>query len=161
MKKIIFKLILAGVLLLTVVGIIIYMNSQYKHLNSSKEVTNNTVAPVHKADDLVDRSMLIQITEQTSKNTKQYHINLSEDGVLFKYTDSNINSKDIYERYEILAEKQLSQEQKKSLEKKISELKEQEDIDSEKSYTILYAGEEKDVNLTELNNVLAEYGITF
>lgn len=161
MKKIVFKLILAGVLLLTVIVIIIYMNSQYKQLNSSKEVTNNTVVPVHKADDLVDRSMLIQITEKNRNNTKEYHINLSEDGVLFKYIDSNINSKDIYDRYEILAEKQLSQEQKKSLEKKISELKDKEDIDSEKSYTILYAGEEKNVDMTELNNALAEYGITF
>lgn len=161
MKKIVLKLILAGFLLLTVSGIIIYMNSQYKQLNSSKEVANNTVVPVHKADDLVDRSMLIQITEQNRKNTNKHHINLSEDGVLFKYLDSNINSKDIYDRYEILAEKQLSQEQKKSLEKKISELKELKDEDSEKLYTILYAGEEKNVDMTELNNALAEYGITF
>lgn len=161
MKKTVLKLILAAFLLLTVSGIIIYMNSQYKQLNSSKEVVNNTVVPVHKADDLVDRSMLIQITEQNINNAKEYHINLSEDGVLFKYMDSNINSKDIYDRYEILAEKQLSLEQKKSLEKKISELKDKEDIDSEKLYTILYAGEEKNVDMTELNNALAEYGITF
>lgn len=161
MKKTVLKLILAAFLLLTVSGIIIYLNSQYKQSNSSKEVVNNTVVPVHKADDLVDRSMLIQITEQNSKNTNEYHINLSEDGVLFKYIDSNTNSKDIYDRYEILSEKQLSQEQKKSLEKKISELKEENDIESDESYTILYAGEEKIVDITELNNVLAEYGITF
>lgn len=161
MKKIVLKLILAAFLLLTVSGIIIYMNSQYKQSNSSKEVVNNTVVPVHKADDLVDRSMLIQIKKQNTKNTNEYHINLSEDGVLFKYIDSNTNSKDIYDRYEILSEKQLSQEQKKSLEKKISELKEENDIESDESYTILYAGEEKIVDITELNNVLAEYGITF
>lgn len=161
MKKIILKLILAVILLMVVVCIIIFINSEYKpNISEEAKVTNQTT-PIDKADELIDRNMLVQITEKKKNENNTYNINLSDDGVLFKYLDTNRKTENIYDRYTIIAEKQLTYVEKKSLEQKISELESKENSNSEKIYTIIYAGEEKNVDIIQLNKVLIQYGINF
>lgn len=161
MKKIILKLTLAVILLMVVIGIIIFINSQYKQNISEESKVTNETKPIDKPDELIDRNMLVQITEKKKNETSTYNINLSDDGVLFKYLDTNKKTENIYDRYTIIAEKQLTYVEKKSLEQKINELESKESSNSEKIYTIIYAGEEKNVDIIELNKVLNQYGINF
>ncbi|MNT49560.1 hypothetical protein D3C72_1864220 [compost metagenome] len=117
---------------------------------------------MHQADDLIERSYIFQIAKKDKTDEKDYYINLTEDGVLFKYFDSNKKEKYIYDRYTIISEIQLNKDKTKEIEYKISKLEELSKLENIINYcTLTYAGEEINVDFNQINDILIKFGINF